>query len=339
MMRHSVALAFSVLGLAGFASAQDPPPRDAPFRPSNEQIDENLDRTLQREYDADHPPPPAEGPSGDVAPPPVVVTHDEESRFKLHLGGYGAHLYSAISDVRVGKGHGRFSNPIRLDGSSGIADFDPENSQTYRAWIDFGKHVSIEGGFRRTVFRSQQASQQSFSFDRLTVGRNEQLGVSLDTLTADLDLVIKPINNRWVELDLNLGSRYLFFRTELQGNQANRTARSTVEAAVPVVGAGIALRPWRCLELFARGRVGYLDYDRPESYHRQNGRLNRVSNQSKTVKTAEIDIGIQFLIKQHIGVIAGWRMDYLQFERRADDAHEESRATINGLYAGLVLQF
>jgi hypothetical protein len=335
-------LALAVLGLAGAASAQDPPAQEPPFRPSNEQIDENLDRTLEREYDADHPPPPPDG--GVVeAPPATEVHHDHDSKFKFHIGGYAAHLYSGITDVQVGKGRGSFNTPVRLDGTNAIADFDNEHAQTYKMWIDFGKHVSLVGGYRRSLFHSNGPSGASFTFDQLRIGRNEQLGITLDTLSADLDLVIKPINNRWVSIDLHLGSRYMFFRTELQGNRPDRTARSTLEAAVPVVGAGLAVRPFRWLELFARGRVGYLSYERPESNDRRGrgarGRFQSSPRREKTVKTGEIDIGMQFLIKETIGLVAGWRMDYMSFERRNDLEHEESRATVYGVYAGVVLQF
>ncbi len=212
--------------------------------------------------------------------------------------------------------------------------------ETYQAWIDFGKHVSLEGGYRRTLFRSQMASGQAFTFDRTTFGRDEQLGISIDTLTADLDLVIKPINNRWVSLDLHLGSRYLFWRTEMQGNQADRTGRSTLEAAIPVVGAGLAVRPLRFLEIFARGRVGYLSYDRPESNtYRHGRRVDHVSAKEKTVKSAEFDVGVQVLIKDTIGVIAGWRADYFRFERGTDSLEEEARGMVYGAYVGVVLQF
>lgn len=327
----------AALVLPGLARAQDGPTVEEsgpPFRPSNDQLDEELDETLQQEYDEDHPAPPPPEP----APPPPPP----EDRFELRLGGLAAHYYAIVRDVEVfHRDHGSGGEDIELDERDAVADFDPRHLQHYRMWIDLGKHVSFEGGFRRGVFRGEQpVARDAFTFGQTTFQRNENVETTIDTLTADLDLVVKPVNNRFVELGLHLGSRYMFWRTELKSTaSALRRETSTLEAAVPVVGASLALRPVRPLELFVRGRVGYLEYDRPESTHYSNGRLRHIEAKDKEAKTCELDAGIMVTIDQTIGVIAGYRLDYLRIEREVDNRAEGARGTVHGIYAGLILEF
>lgn len=325
-----------VLALPGIASAQTPPRGDdgPPFRVPNDQVDDELDRSLRQEFDEDHPAPP---PLGD-APPAGPRKQDDDDRLRLRLGGFAAHYYAQLQSVRLSYREGLSGGGvIRLDKNDAVADFDPSNTQLYRAWFDIGRHVSITGGFWRGVFRSSDhVSTQSFTFGRTTFLEGERIGTRVEAMTADLDLVLKPVNNRWFEMGLHIGARYMFWESQLTSrNDPSREERSRIEAAVPVVGASLAFRPLRWFELFARGRVGYLEYDRPS----RRDDWGSVDAKAKEARTAEIDLGMKFVIKETIGVIAGYRLDHLRLEREVEERTEGARGTVHGLYAGLILQF
>jgi hypothetical protein len=336
-----LALTGAALLLPGVSRAQDAPPpeppragQDAspPFRPSNDQLDKDLDRSLHEEYDESQPAP--------LPPPPPVVTHHHDDRLRLRLGGMAAFYYAQLHDAKVAFKHGGSGGQkIDLGPDGGVADFDPARTLTYRAWFDIGKHVSLAGGFRRTAFSDSAAVGQGFTFGTAAFSKGESVHSRVEMMTADLDLVVKPLNLRFIEIDLNLGSRYMYWRTELKSNSNPlRTEHSTVEAAVPVIGAGIAIRPVRPLELFARGRVGYLSYDRPKrTWHHHE--VDTTDPTSKTAKTAELDVGVSLTFRQTIGLIVGYRLDYVKIEKETDSRTQSVNGTVHGVYAGLILQF
>lgn len=349
MRSHLLVGAFTltgVLALPGVTFAQDAPApggegpaatadEGPPFRTSNDQVNDDLDRSLRREFDEDHPPPP------DVtsAPPPVVVEEDDD-RLRLRLGGFAAHYYSQLQDVRLSYREGTSGGEdIDVDEDDAIADFEPANTQLYRAWFDIGKHVGFYGGFWRGVFRDTQNTTQQFTFGRQTFLEGEQVSTRVELMTADLDLVIKPVNVRVFELGIHLGARYMFWETEFKSAVPGRQELSRVEAALPVVGASLALRPARWFEIFARGRVGYLSYDRPQSTRIHDGDVDTIDAKEKEAKTVEIDLGVKFIFADTIGVIAGYRLDHMKIEREVDNRDEGVKGTAHGVYAGLIIDF
>ncbi|MCO5171482.1 MAG: hypothetical protein M9894_34710 [Planctomycetes bacterium] len=322
------------MAFPGVAAAQTPPGADdgPPFRVPSDQVDDELDRSLRQEFDEDHPAPP---PLGEPPPPPAAKDDD---RLRLRLGGFAAHYHAQLQSVRVSYREGLSGGQeVRLDKHDAVADFDPANTQLYRAWFDIGRHVSITGGFWRGVFRSSDhASTESFTFGRTTFLQGERIGTRVEAMTADLDLVLKPVNNRWFEMGLHLGARYMYWETQLTSRaDGARQERSRIEAAVPVVGASLAFRPLRWFELFARARVGYLEYDRPS----RRDDFGSLDAKAKEARTAEIDLGMKFVFKETIGVIAGYRLDHLRLEREVEERTEGARGTVHGLYAGLILEF
>lgn len=327
-----------VLALPGLSSAQDdkPPARGEvdgpPFRTSEDQLNQELDRSLEDEYDEDHP-------AVDPGPPPAVAPPVEKDRFELRLGGLAAHYYSQLQDVRVRYREGGSGGAeIEVDKNDAVADFGPEHTQLYRGWLDLGKHVSFEGGYWRGVYRDTKEITQGFTFGRQSFAVGERVGTRVEMMTADLDLVVKPLNNRWVELGLHLGTRYMLWETEFKG-PGGREELSRIEAAVPVIGASIAFRPTRFMELFAKGRLGYLDYDRPRSSRYDDGDIDTIEAKEKSAKSVEVDVGVKFILADTIGVIAGYRLDHLRLEREVDERTEGVRGTAHGVYAGLILDF
>jgi hypothetical protein len=326
-----------VLVLPGVASGQDGD--GPPFRTSNDELNQELDRSLQQEFDDDHPAPEPPPPIGGGVPVPKV----KDDRLRLRLGGYAAHFYTQLQDVKVLYREGTSGGlQVRIDEDQAVADFEPENAQLYRAYFDIGKHVSFEGGYWRAVYRSEgQANVETFTFGRTTFLAGENLSTSFEVQVADLDLVVKPVNNRWFMLGLHLGTRYVYWRSQIDSNDVvNRSEDSTLEAAMPVIGASIAFRPAKVFELFARARVGYLDYDRPESTRTDDdGDLETVDAKHKISKSAELDVGVRLILFDTIGVIAGYRIDYIRVEREVEERTEGIRGTAHGVYAGLILDF
>lgn len=318
-----------ILAAAGAARAQDAGSSDD-FKPSNDQVNQELDDSLRREFEPPPPPPP---------PPPPVVVHRKDDRLKLTLGGMAAHMVAVLEDVEVSHRDNRKGGAtIDLDRE---ADFDEEHTQTYRGWFEIGKHVAIEGGYRGALFRDTSVTLSAFDFGRSSYALNEVVQTKVQVATADLDLVLKPLNNRWIGLGIHLGARYMFWRTELNGSNLGQYNRedSTLEAVVPVIGASIAFRPFTWWEIFARGRVGYLSYEREGGSYRHQGHRHYVEAKEKEAKSVELDVGMQFLIYDTIGVIVGVRADYFDIEREVDARQESAQGTMKGVYGGLVLQF
>jgi hypothetical protein len=327
-----------MLAVPGLAQDGQPPlpageTDGPPFRTSEDQLNQELDRSLESEYDEDHPAP------VDPGPPPVVAPPPDRDRFELRLGGLAAHYYSQLKDVRVRyREGGSGGEDIRVDDDDAIADFGPEHTQLYRGWFDIGKHVSFEGGYWSAVYRDTQEITQGFTFGRQSFAVGERVGTKVELTTADLDLVIKPVNNRWVELGLHLGTRYMVWETTFEG-PGNREVDSKLEAAVPVIGASIAFRPTRFMELFAKGRLGYLSYDRPRSSRYDDGDIDTIEAKEKNAKSVEVDVGVKFIFAETIGLVAGYRFDHLRLEREVDQRTEGVRGTAHGVYAGLILEF
>lgn len=326
-----------VLVLPGVASAQESD--GPPFRTSNDELNTELDQSLQQEFDEDHPAP--------TEPPPPVngggAPTCDDDRLRLRLGGYAAHFYTQLQDVKILYREGTSGGlEVLIDEDQAVADFEPENTQLYRAYFDLGKHVSFEGGYWRGVYRSEgQANTNAFTFGRTTFAAGENLSTQFEVQIADLDLVVKPINNRWFMLGVHLGTRYVYWRSQIDSNDVpDRTEESTLEACMPVIGASIAFRPARVFEIFARARVGYLDYDRPESTRTEDdGEVDTIDAKHKISKSAELDVGVKLILFDTIGVIAGYRIDYIRVEREVEERTEGVRGTAHGVYAGLILDF
>lgn len=337
---------FLVMAGAGIALAQDEDDHP-PFNPTNEQIDRELDASLEREYGPDGRPiergPRVPGERRGAPPPPS--DDDDDDGWEITLGGLAAHYHTYLRTARVAYREGS-SGGSRIDliSQTGAGmDFDPESSQTYRTWIDFGKWVSLEGGYRHTVHRGQDTAANTFSYGTRTYQAGRLVESKLDLATIDADLVFKPLNNRWFEIALHFGARYIYADVDVAETQdpVNTRQRQRTEAAVPMVGLGIAFRPIRGVELFARGRIGHFGYERDAGfvYDEDDDELDYVPPKEKSATSGELDVGLQVVLFDTIGIIGGWRLDYIDMKREVTQRSEKIRAISHGLYAGMVLQF
>ncbi|MEZ6184776.1 MAG: hypothetical protein R3F62_07180 [Planctomycetota bacterium] len=326
----SAALLFSVAP----AFADDDHPE--PFDPPNEQIDRDLDDSLRREYDGNGQPLPPVDPDQD----PPSSPPKEDDRLHLRLGGMAAYYYTQLKNVEVSRREGAVGGAdIDLD-DQGL-DLDEEHSLTYRAWFDIGKFVSLQGGFRTTEYSDLRQPTSGFTFGSTTFAQGQYLETEIEVLSADFDVVIKPLNLSWIELGISFGARYVYWETRFSSPQnpaTNEDQRS--EALVPMVGMSLALRPVRPLELFVRGRIGHFEYEREEHYRRRSGGQLRLEEEyNKEATAAEFDAGIKLLIDDTIGLIAGYRLDFMEIESERASRAEAIKGTAHGLYAGLVIQF
>lgn len=337
---------FLLLAAGGIALAQGEE-YDPPFTPSNEQVDRELDESLAREYDAEGRPiePGPSVPGERRGPPPPPPPEDRDDEWKITLGGLAAHYHTWLREARIahregGSGGGR----VDLISQQGAGlDFDAEHSQTYRTWVDFGSWISLEGGYRHTVHRANEASASTFTFGRQTFNAGSLIETKLDLATIDVDFVFKPVNNRWFELALHFGARYVYADVDVarSGDVVGTRERQRIEAAMPVIGLGIAFRPVRGFELFARGRIGHFGYERDGAYvfDDDDGDIDYIAPKEKSATSGELDVGMQVVLFDTIGVIGGWRLDYIDLKREVTQRSEKLKAISHGLYAGMILQF
>lgn len=342
MTRTSLCACFlSVLCLPAALLAQE-----EEFTPPNEQVDRELDESLRREYGPDgRPIERALPPDVEPLPPPAhpIDDPDEDDEWELKLGALAAHYYTWIDGVRVSSRNGSSGGgTIDLTRHHAVADYDPHNSQTYRAWFDIGRWISLEAGFRRTNYRSDaQPTAIGFTYGRTTFAAGTPVETELDQATIDADFVFKPINNRWFELRFSFGSRYLYSETTIRNvaSPVSQTERDRIEMAVPMIGAGIAFRPIPGVELFARGRVGHFGYERDEAFIFDDDDVRHIEPKEKSATSGEVDAGLQILIADTIGVVGGYRLDYLKMEREVTNREERVRSFSHGVYGGVILQF
>lgn len=336
MSRLTLTILAALLALP-LARADDDHP-EGPFDPPNEEIDKDLDESLRREYDE----------NGNPIPPPVDPDQDppssgggvDDDRLHLRLGGMVAYYYTQLKNVEISHREGALGGgEIDFD-DQGIADLDEEHSLTYRAWFDIGRFVSLQGGFRSTQFSDLRRPTSTFTYGSTTFSQNQFLETEIEILSADFDVVIKPLNNRWVELGISFGGRYVYWETEFSNPQnAFTRERESTEALLPMIGMSLALRPARPIEIFARGRIGHFEYEREERFRRRNGTLEFDEARTKEATAAEVDLGLRLLIADTIGLIAGYRADFMHIESSRDSRAEEVKGVAHGLYAGVVLQF
>jgi len=338
-----------VLLVPGPARGQEEPE----FDPPNQELDRELDESLHRAYEEgfqdgrrDAAPAPAPRRASEPAPD-YAAEVGEDDDIRLGLGGIAAHYYTVLQDVTLAHRNGASGGAeIELDDDAfDAADYrdDPEHSQTYRAWLDLGRHVSLEGGFRRTVYRSERPTRQSFTYGDTTYAAGDVVDSELDIAIADLDLVIKPVNMDVFELGIHLGARYVRWDTKL-ARAGNATSpgieEERLEAAVPVIGLSMAVRPVSALEIFARGRIGHLEYERDEYWRvDDDGDVDHVDAKARESTSVELEAGLMLVLADTIGVVVGYRFDYIDLEREVTGRSEKVEGKSHGGYAGLVLQF
>lgn len=333
----------AMLGTPAFA-------QDGEFSPSNDDLNQDLDQSLHKEFSEDHPPPPG-------ADAPAGTKKEKRDRFKITLGLMGAYYHTQLFDIDLSYREGlsggnvvRFADRDDHDGANAF-EFE-QGSGTYRAWIDFGKHIAITGGFRTVRYDdtqtlvSNQAQTQGqgtgpFTFGDTSFQAGDTLSAEFELLVADSDFVFRPLNNQWLTIDMSVGARYIFWKTTFnRENGAQSEVSSTIEGAMPMVGLGIAFRPVSILEIFGRVRVGGLDYEVDTSdYDSDEIDEYDLEDKEREMRSYEVDLGIKLIFGETVGLIVGYRLDYIELQRRVASREETVKAKAHGLYGGLILQF
>ena len=338
------------------------------FTPSNAELDRELDESLRKEFDEPALPPPSKrsydrddkhGEDGKRGrrkhgKKDRDHDHDDDDRFELRLGGMVAHMTTRLQDVTISHREGsqggaewELDKVLSLNDDIDLDDLDSpddvwQNTQAYKAWFDIGKHVSLQAGFWRTVYRQDGPAQEAFDFGRSSFSAGQGVETKFDMAVADFDLVVKPINNRYVSLDLHFGGRYIYWNTRVRRTDSATQIEdsSTLEAGVPMAGLGFTLRPLRWFQIYARGRAGYLAYERDAHYvYEGNGQYDYVENKRRKTVSGHVEGGVLFMFARTIGVTLGYRLDYLRVEREVDERESGFEAFSHGVFAGAVLEF
>ncbi len=331
---------FTVLAALLLLSAA-PASADEAFTPSNEQIDEDLDRALEQEYQgaAEAPPPPP--------PPPDYAGEATRERrgLEVRLGLMAAYFHAFLNDVKIsrvddGQGGGdiEFARFDAGDDSPGF-EFDGEGTGTYRAWLDLGKYISLTAGARYARFEDTRTLSAApggtpgFDYGATTFQTGDQLRAEFAILITDYDVVFKPLNNKWVTMELSLGGRYVQWNTELTGESGHEKDR--LEAVLPMVGFGLTLRPIQELSLFGRARVGHLKLE----YEDDEDSVTVGEKTEREHTSLEADVGLSLIFEETFGFIAGYRFDYIELSRQKGNDSEGVEGVVHGLYGGLIVQF
>jgi hypothetical protein len=327
-------------------------PGAPPFTPTNEvdnEVDQDLDEALRREYDESRQPPPPPPPiDPDLDPPPSKDKGEDE--FRLRLRGYAGHYASFLDGLTLSYREGlsggeeiEFGEGEDLDDDQDLGDIDDvSNGQLYRGWIDLGKYVSIYGGYLQSLHSESVQATDTFTFGRSTFLQGDQIDTRFELRIADLDFVINPVNNRYFTLELHVGARYVFFESRLRtvGGLTDDTESSRLETVLPMIGIGMQFRPIQEIELFVRGRFGHFSYERDaETRVDSDGDVDTIEYKDREATSMELDAGVMIVLFETIGVVGGYRIDYLDLERDVDSRGESVEAFSHGVYAGVVLDF
>ncbi|RMG12409.1 MAG: hypothetical protein D6731_13895 [Planctomycetota bacterium] len=321
----------------------------APFVPSNEEVDRELDRALEREYRS---PPPASEPIPDYA---AAEEEEEGARaFGARLRLLGAYWHPAITDLefyrRVGTNPRqvvKIEDPYEVD-LDGDDDLEGSPGGFYGLTLDLGRHVALRGGFAHATQLENDfqvgavGGVQPFTYGDTSWGSGDVLELSHEVYLGDFDVVLRPLNNRYVTIDLSLGARYLSWEVELTRNLAARPQeRERLEAVVPTVGFGLALRPVQALELFASTRVGHLSYEVDAGWRWDdwNDKWEYQERKERESTSVQVDLGLSLTIADTLGVIVGYRYEFIALERDTDAEGKGLEGAVHGLFAGVILQF
>tara|TARA_R110002072_G_scaffold260953_1_gene419559 strand:- start:141 stop:1214 length:1074 start_codon:yes stop_codon:yes gene_type:complete len=331
-----------------FAGPADDDPTGDEFTPSEDELDQELDESLQDEYEwveeEEEPARPAPVPA-----PPPSVTHDRGIR--LRLGGMAAIGWTGFHDIEIShRKNTRGGDTVVFDSEDGDQQgaFEFENSSGYyRAWFDIGSWVSLQGAYSHVSFKdanvlgTSQGATPGFVFGETAYQTGSVVEVSHTLRIADFDVALHPLHFDWLRLDVTLGARYVYWETTLDRRSGTfARERESLEALIPMIGLGISLRPVQPFEIFLRGRIGSIELERKEgSYRRRNGQREQIKPFKREQSSLEIDAGFSFTFDETIGLIVGARLDFLEIDRQTEDQHTRFEGTSSTLYAGLLLQF
>lgn len=316
---------------------------------SDEDVDRELNEALKKAHGAPGepaPPPPPPEPEAEPAPPPKPPKkhkdEDDDDPFRVYLFGMAAHWSARIFDVYVGSSKGGAYGPhVSLDGEkNAVVDLedDPAQTQTYWGSFGLGRYVSFSGGARTAFYRADSTSTRNFVFRGQQFFTGQALTTKFQFLTSDLNLEVHPANGKWGRLDLILGARYMMTDVTFRNRTTNTEVEQRVEAVVPMIGVGAAVRPIHAkaftLELYARGRIGGLSYEQ-RGVTRSGRRIDREFE----AMAAEAEGGIALVFFDTLGVIGGYRFEMGEIDRQDRTDRKQSSWKSEGPFAGVLLQF
>jgi hypothetical protein len=317
---------------------------EPPFSPSNDSIDNDLDSTLEREFTDDR---------GETIPDYAGESADKDgdkgSAWGVRLRLMGAYWRANIHDLRLSYREGTSGGQTIIfndddDDDNNNNEDDPigdADGGSYRLSLDLGRFVTLSTSLTHARFKDSNllAPGSGFTFGETTWNTGDLLGSEFEYWSSDLDVALNALNNDYVTLSVGVGLRYTRFETTF--SRADVVAENkTLEAVIPAISLGLALRPVKQLEFFAKARIGHLSYEVDDHWSRDSDNEwdyeDSVERESTTV---EVDLGISFTIADTIGFIVGYRFDHFEIERLTAERDQSVEGTAHGLYGGLLLSF
>jgi hypothetical protein len=336
-------LAVSLALMCGSALAQEVQPPWAPepaFSPSNESIDKDLDTSLEGEFSDER---------GEPVPDYAGESKKSDSKRDsrgVRLRLMGAYWRAHVHDLRLSYREGTSGGEtIIFNDDENDSEDDPiqdSDGGSYHIALDLGKYVTISTGIRHARFRDTNtiASGGGFTYGDTSFNSGDELGSEFEYWTADLDVALNALNNDYVTLSVGIGLRYTRFETSFAQNGVD-AEENNLEAVVPAVSLGFALRPVKPLEFFARARIGHLSYETDEDwvYDDDDDEWDYREAVDREATFLEIDLGVSVTIAETIGFVVGYRFDQFEIERLTADSDERIEGAVHGLYGGLLLSF
>jgi hypothetical protein len=321
---------------------------------SDTPLDRKLDETLRREYGDPNglpapppPPPPAEPPYA-PPPPPVTRDHDEwsDNPFQLRLGLLAAFVPVRLFDAKFTRADHGFSDDGWPASGHDDGDFGWAASARGAAWLDLGRYISIESAVQVMGARTRGDRHRDSGGWWWDMGPHPETRV--DILTADANLVVHPINCSWGQIDLLIGMRYLSVTTKYrfdfgQGLGSSPMMSQNLEAAIPMIGIGGALRPVHTsgggftFEIYARIRAGGLDLENGGQRDRD---WSDWRHERWLAASVEAEGGVRFIFCDMIGLSTGVRYEYndLQKGDRDEDGTKTAEWRSVGPFLALIIQ-
>lgn len=331
----------------------------------DEKVDRRMREALRREYGDPHgpplpqpqrhthanvetPPPPPPGPAKTIA---TVKDEDDLTSIDLKLGAMAGHWSAGIFGVRLAsRGHdgtgtgGSFDYGKRID-SDGLGRSE---TQIYRAQVNLTRGLGLQATFREAIYRDHGVVNETFDYDGIQFNPGAFVDTKLYARIFDVDAVVRPVDDKHFNLDVYLGGRYIFAKTEIADGLPvgmGGTGLSAVqvhEGGMPMVGLGFGLRPIPEIEFFARSRVGGWEWE-TRSFSRVDRRTGTFQPGHTTLRSmasVEAEAGIKFIFDETIGFAVGYRLEviHLLYEKSGGD-NKRTDFKQEGPFVAGILQF
>jgi hypothetical protein len=325
----------------------------------DEKVDRRMRDALRREYGDPNRPLPQpqrhtarieEEPPPPPPPPPPPRKDEDVTSLDFRLMAMAGHWSAGIFDVRLSS---RGPGGTGTGGSFDYADHvhgdelgNRSETQFYRAQVNLLKCFGLQATFREALYRSNDVVTQTFDYDGIQFNPGAVASTKLYNRIFDVDAVVRPIDDEHFNLDVYIGGRYVYAKTEISDGMPfslGGTGLSAVqvhEGGMPMFGLGFGVKPIRQFELFARTRFGGWEWEDDHDKVDRNTHTFTWHHSLRSMASVEAEAGIKVLFAETIGFVAGYRLEivHLLYEKTGGDSKRTDFKQEGPFVAG-VLQF